>query len=100
MFGAEGDMRSAAAARDAIADVIWRLSVLGAKLAVVLRRENIVAVIAGTGVGIHERRALLIVPETTLARDLGELDAGDVLLKAFLDVGFDLHAADPPIRFG
>ena len=93
-------MWSAAAARDAIADVVWRLSILGAKLAVVLRREDIVAVIAGAGVSIHERCALLIVPGTLHACGIGELDAGDFLLKAILDVGFDLHAADSLVRLG
>ena len=67
-------MWSAAAARDAIADVVWRFSVLGAKLAVVLRREDIVAVITGAGVSIHERCTLLIGPGTLLACGVGELD--------------------------
>ena len=99
-FGDAGDMCSAATARNAIKDAVWRLSVLGAKLAIILRREDIVAVIARASVSIRQRCTLLIVPGTLHACGIGELNAGDFLLKAILDVGFDLHAADSLLRLG
>lgn len=93
-------MWSAAAARNSIANVVWRLSELDPKLAVVLGRVNVIAVIARAGVRIHERRALQVVPAPTLARNIGEFDARDFLLKTFLDVSFNLHAAYSLVRLG
>ena len=93
-------MWSATAAGNSIANVVWRLSELGAMLAVVLGRVNVIAVIAGAGVRIHKRRALQVVPAPTLARNIGELDARDFLLKTFLDVSFNLHAAYSLVRLG